>query len=86
MAHTAPNCPKCNSNASVRAKTLLIGKASPRKLGLGERAGYRRKDQLAVDECKAESLSGAPLEQFLQAYYCESCGIGFATDDVLSVK
>ncbi len=51
-----------------------------------ERAGYIRKDQLAIDECTPESLAAAPLEQFLNAYYCNLCGIGFATDEMLNIK
>lgn len=82
-----PNiCPKCLSSDHVREKTLLIGAASPRKLFRDgeERAGYQRKDQLAVDECKKEELQKPPLEQFINGYYCETCGIGFVPDGITS--
>ena len=76
-------CPKCLSAAHVKEKALLIGAASPRKLFHGEeRAGYQRKDQLAVDECKVEELQDPPLEQFIKGYYCEICDIGFVPDDI----
>lgn len=77
-------CPKCLSNARVREKTLLIGAASPRKIfGVDEeRAGYRRKNQLAVDECKTELLQETPLQQFIKGYYCEACGTGFVPDNI----
>ena len=84
MISTLPTCPKCKTNHKVRPKTLLIGNASPKKMWpLEEPAGYQRKDQLAVDECKPEALTVAPLEQFLNAFYCDLCGVGFAPDEVL---
>lgn len=95
MGHSDPDnskvCPKCLSSAHVREKTLLIGAASPKKLFHGEeRAGYKRKDQLAIDECKVEELKKPPLEQFINGYYCEICGIGFVpesvTDDLILQK
>jgi hypothetical protein len=63
---------------------LLVGEASPRKIfpDVEERAGYQRNDQLAVDECKVTELKVPPLEQFIDGYYCEICGIGFAADNV----
>jgi hypothetical protein len=72
------------SGSHVCEKTLLIGSASPRKIfGRDEdRAGYQRKDQLAIDECKMERLQTPPLEQFVSGYYCEKCGIGFLPDDI----
>lgn len=77
-------CPKCFSSIHVHAKKILIGKASPKVLFEEEPAGYRRKDQLAVDECKIEALGESPLEQFLDGYFCVNCGIGFVSDGVLS--
>jgi len=76
-------CPKCLSSIHVRAKKILIGKASPQSLFGEERAGYQRKDQLAVDECKPEALGRPPLEQFLDGYYCTNCEIGFVSDCIV---
>lgn len=77
-------CPKCRSGVHVRAKKILVGKASPAVLFEEERAGYQRKDQLAVDECKPEALGEPPLEQFLDGYYCSPCSVGFVPTDTFS--
>lgn len=76
-------CPKCLSNIHVRKKKILIGKASPKSLFEEERAGYQRKDQLAMDECKPEALGKPPLGQFLDGYFCTNCEIGFVSDCVI---
>lgn len=78
-------CPKCHVGTHVRGKKILIGKASPRMLFADEceeRAGYRRTDQLAIDECTAEALGIAPLEQFIDGFYCARCETGFVADTV----
>jgi hypothetical protein len=75
-------CPKCGSSINVRKKTVLIGRASPNVLFSEERAGYRRKDQIAVDECKPEKIGNAPLEQFVDGYYCFGCDLGFVSDKI----
>ena len=77
-------CPRCHSDAQVGAKILLIGKAIPSVLFPGEeRAGYRRRDQVATDECKPEELQKTPLEQFAHGFYCRACGVGFVDDGLL---
>jgi len=76
-------CPRCHSEAQVVAKLLLIGKASPSVLFPEERAGYRRRDQVATDECKQEELQKIPLEQFVHGLYCRACGVGFVSDRLL---
>jgi hypothetical protein len=72
-------CPKCLSTADVRQKKILIGKDSPAKIfpNYAELAGYRRKDQIATDECNPEYLDVPPLDQFVDGLYCEKCGVGF---------
>ena len=78
-------CPRCMSHAHIQRKLILIGKASPKLLfGSEEKAGYRRKDQLAVDECKRDMIHSKPLEQFIDGYYCERCVIGFVADEILT--
>jgi hypothetical protein len=32
---------------------------------------------------KPEHLSDRPLEQFVQGHFCEKCGRGFVSEDVL---
>ncbi|KAM3114930.1 hypothetical protein [Phormidesmis sp. 146-33] len=74
-------CPNCQSNHNVIKKLILIGAKSPKALfGDEERCGYRRKDQLAIDECNPEVLKEKPLEQFLEGYFCTACDIGFVND------
>jgi len=72
-------CPKCGSDADVAPKMLMLGKQS----SLEERAGARRPDQLASDECLPEALLPAPLQQFVQGCYCTRCGVGFVPDDLV---
>lgn len=79
---TRPTCPKCNTNSDITPKTLLIGAASPKLLFDGEeKAGFQRRDQLAVDEVKSQHLQEEPLNQFVQGYYCSKCTVGFVPDD-----
>ncbi|WP_236207810.1 hypothetical protein [Pseudomonas tohonis] len=78
------SCPRCCSFQHVRSKVILIGVASPKKRFDGEeKAGYQRLDQLAVDECKPELLNATPLEQLVDGFYCDHCGVGFVTSDLL---
>jgi hypothetical protein len=69
----------------VRPKKILIGKNSPAKIfpDYAEMAGYRRKDQIATDECHSEYLGAPPLEQFVDGLYCEKCGVGFVADTMV---
>ncbi|MDR2213035.1 MAG: hypothetical protein LBE21_05350 [Pseudomonadales bacterium] len=76
-------CPKCGKDRHVRRKTLLIGKESPLQMFEEDRVGYRRKDQLAVDEVLPGVLPDPPLSQFMDGFYCDTCGIGFASDKIL---
>ncbi len=78
------SCPRCGSLQHVRSKRILIGAASPKKRFDGEeKAGYQRLDQLAVDECKPALLNAAPLEQLVDGFYCDHCGVGFVTSELL---
>ncbi len=59
---------------------MLIGAASPKKRFNGEaKVGYRRVDQLTVDDCKPELLKEPPLQQPVDGFYCDHCGAGFVT-------
>lgn len=81
---SADFCPKCGSAMNVSRKILLIGKESPLKMFKGEeRAGYQRKDQLAVDEVLPSVLRAEPLSQFLDGFYCSNCDIGFVLNQSL---
>lgn len=78
-----PICPKCQIQDFVIHKLMLIGKASPEKIYNGNvKTGYRRLDQLAIDEVKENHLNKPPLQQFLNGFYCQKCGVGFVNDNV----
>jgi hypothetical protein len=85
MSIEAPNgCPQCDTNKHLIGKMILIGARSPRAIfGEEEMCGYKRKDQLAIDECQPELLRGAPLQQFVDGYFCAACGIGFVDNSIL---
>lgn len=85
MDYLTPSCPKCGSSAHVVSKLILIGKLSPKGIfsDSGERAGYQRKDQLAIDECLPGIIRKEPLEQFIDGYFCDECGNGFVPDEFL---
>ncbi|WP_158903602.1 hypothetical protein [Burkholderia sp. L27(2015)] len=75
-------CPKCRSEVDVKSKLLMIGlRTAPE-----ERAGYKRPDQLAIDECCPQAIHPAPLAQFLRGLYCEKCEIGFIPDDLVKTE
>ncbi|WP_248741332.1 MULTISPECIES: hypothetical protein [unclassified Pseudomonas] len=77
-------CPRCGSAHAVRPKSILIGAASPSKLfPEEEKTGYRRLDQLAIDECEPQSLNAPPLEQFINGLYCDQCAIGFVANTLV---
>lgn len=78
------SCPRCRSTQHVRPKEILIGAASPKKRFNGEeKTGYRRLDQLAVDECKPAFLRAAPLDQLIDGFYCDHCEVGFVTSEIV---
>lgn len=80
----AESCPRCGSVQYVRPKAILIGATSPKKrFGGEEKAGYRRLDQLAVDECDPAELKPAPLEQLIDGFYCDSCEVGFVASGLV---
>jgi hypothetical protein len=77
-------CPQCGKNDRIVNKIILIGARSPQAIfGDEEMCGYRRKEQLAIDECKQDRLRSAPLQQFVDGYFCRACGIGFLDNSIL---
>jgi hypothetical protein len=38
---------------------------------------------LRADDVKPEYLRETPMEQFVNGHYCEGCGKGFVSEDVL---
>jgi hypothetical protein len=79
-------CPNCGTNIHVTDKMILIGACSPKAIfGDEEMCGYRRKDQLAIDECNQSELKDVPLQQFVDGYFCNDCGVGFVDDAICLV-
>lgn len=78
---TPERCPLCGEAAAVRPKLLLINEAWVRAPGKDPRLAYFA--DLRVDDVKAELLSDPPLEQFIQGHFCEQCGRGFVSEEVL---
>ncbi|WP_148053254.1 hypothetical protein [Pseudomonas frederiksbergensis] len=77
-------CPRFGSIQHVRPKAILIGATSPKKrFGGEEKSGFRRLDQLAVDECDPAELKPALLEQLVDGFYCDSCGVGFVASGLV---
>lgn len=76
------HCPKCCSEARVKSKLLLIGLQTASE----ERAGYKRPDQLAIDECRPQAIQQPPLAQFVRGFYCQKCGIGFIPDELVNAE
>jgi hypothetical protein len=62
----------------------MLAKYSPAEAFKRDRnAGYRRTDKLAVDECDRSILLPLPLEQFVNRWYGDRCGIGYIPDSYL---
>ena len=70
------------TNAEVRAKKLLIDARWGSTSALDRRLYYY--SDLRIDWVRGEELNEAPLEQFLDGFYCNSCGVGFITDEIVN--
>ena len=71
-------CPVCGSAEHVRSKTVLIDAAWVPEPGKDTRdANFA---SLRTDDVKPEYQSSAPLQQFLDGFYCDTCGLGFVPD------
>ena len=81
-APSIEKCPRCGSASNVRPKLLLIDEAWVPGPGKDSRLKYA--PNLRVDDISPEHLREKPLEQLLDGYYCDSCRVGFVSDDVLS--
>jgi len=75
-------CPLCGSDASVLPKLLLVDEAWVPRPGIEARLQYFA--DLRVDDLKPEAVRGEPLSQFVDGFYCSTCGKGFVGDNVLS--
>jgi hypothetical protein len=74
-------CPVCNDTAGLRPKLLLIDEAWVPAPGKDSRLAFVV--NLRVDDLLPEHVKSAPLEQFVDGFYCEACKKGFVTEAVL---
>ena len=83
MSEPCNLCPRCAANTHVINKMILISARSPRAIfGDEEICGYKRQDQLAIDECNYSRLKDIPLQQFVDGYFCNACKVGFVDDAI----
>ena len=66
----------------MRPKLILIGEAWDPASGKDPRGEYSHV-ALRADDVEREYLHEAPLEQFIEAFYCDLCKKGFAPDAIL---
>jgi hypothetical protein len=74
-------CPKCGSSSTLRPKLLLIDEAWVPAPGKDARLAYFA--SLRVDDVQAQNVRERPLEQFVDGFYCDSCGKGFVSEEIL---
>jgi hypothetical protein len=76
-------CPSCGAGDCVQPKLVLIDEAWLDEPGKDPRLKYFA--DLRVDDVKAECLRDSPLQQFVDGFYCSSCGHGFVSEESLVV-
>ena len=81
MATHAEVCPACGGASALRPKLLLIDEAWVPAPGKDPRLAYWA--SLRVDDVQAQALRKSPLEQFIDGFYCDRCGKGFVSEDIL---
>jgi hypothetical protein len=74
-------CPRCKEASAVRQKLLLIDEAWSDQDGQDPRLAYF--SSLRADDVKTELGRSPPLEQFVDGYFCDRCGIGFVPDNLI---
>jgi hypothetical protein len=75
------NCPSCGDASSIRPKLLLVDEAWVPAPGKDPRLAYFA--DLRVDDVKPSHLQEPPLQQFVEGFYCDRCGRGFISEEVL---
>jgi hypothetical protein len=81
MATQTEICPKCGGSSTLRPKLLLIDEAWVPAPGKDARLAYFA--SLRVDDVQARNVRECPLEQFIDGFYCERCGKGFVSEEIL---
>jgi hypothetical protein len=78
---SAEPCPRCGRSSSVREKLILIDEAWVPASGKDSRIAHFA--DLRADDLVPEIKKDYPLEQFVEGYYCETCGKGFVSEQVV---
>ena len=75
---TSEICPVCGSSDHVRLKSILIDDGWVHDPEKDNREAHFA--SLRSDDVKPEYKKPAPQHQFLDGFYCDSCGLGFVPD------
>ena len=80
MTHSpsAEACPICHEPSAVRPKMVLIDEAWIEAPGKDPRLKYFA--DLRVDDLKPQQVRVAPLEQFVDGFFCDKCGRAFISE------
>lgn len=70
-------CPECRTKDKVYSKLILIEDILKPDTA---------RDRLRIDHLQKEFLGKAPLEQFIEGFFCEKCGCGFIPNNYLKSK
>jgi hypothetical protein len=81
VTNSGEACPLCGQVSGVRPKLVLIDEAWIPAPGKDSRLEYIA--DLRADDISPENLSGPPLEQFVDGFYCDRCRKGFVSEDKL---
>ncbi|HLW55295.1 MAG TPA: hypothetical protein VKW06_20875 [Candidatus Angelobacter sp.] len=81
MTDQTQACPFCGKTSAVRPKLILIDEAWVPAPGKDSRLMYFA--DLRVDDVQAENLREAPLEQFIDGFFCDRCKKGFVSEEGL---
>ena len=76
---TIEKCPRCGDVSRLRPKLVLIDEAWVYAPGKDPRLRYFA--DLRVDAVRSENLREKPLEQFVDGYFCDACGLAFVPDE-----
>jgi hypothetical protein len=75
-------CPLCGESSGVRPKMVLIDQVWVPTAGKDARLAYLA--DLRVDDLNGEVVLPAPLEQFIDGFYCDRCKRAFVPDGILN--
>ena len=77
-------CPVCGNASSVRRKLVMIDEAWVPGPDKDPRLAFVA--DLRVDDVKPESVRTSPLQQFVEGYWCDSCGRAFVSEKILNAN